>query len=229
MAGTNQIRSFASGAGANVISQASYDALTTLLANGFVAGVAGSSTLNKVWRQSSFMAAGLAAFVANQGPNVNDDGDVANLAANILTAVQAVINASPSLKPGMFVDFGGSTPPAGYLACPTAQTNISRTTYAALFAAIGTTWGAGDGSTTFGMPWFAADYAAVQSNSNVGTTTVGAVIAHTHPTPSTFGGGVGATYAGSTANFNPSVTPTQSTGGPANLAAGARVLKCIKY
>ncbi|WP_346984382.1 phage tail protein [Chryseobacterium sp. POE27] len=43
-----------------------------------------------------------------------------------------------------------STVPAGYLECN--GTAISRTTYATLFAAIGTTYGAGDGSTTFNLP-----------------------------------------------------------------------------
>lgn len=43
-----------------------------------------------------------------------------------------------------------NTPPAGWLMCNGAL--ISRTTYAALFALIGTTHGAGDGSTTFGLP-----------------------------------------------------------------------------
>ncbi|WP_312903178.1 phage tail protein [Chryseobacterium taichungense] len=43
-----------------------------------------------------------------------------------------------------------STVPAGYLECN--GTAVSRTTYATLFAAIGTTYGAGDGSTTFNLP-----------------------------------------------------------------------------
>lgn len=42
------------------------------------------------------------------------------------------------------------TPPTGYLHC-NGQT-VSRTTYAALFAVVGTTYGVGDGSTTFGLP-----------------------------------------------------------------------------
>ena len=45
-----------------------------------------------------------------------------------------------------------STPPSGYLACGGAA--INRTTYAALFAKIGTTYGAGDSSTTFNLPTF---------------------------------------------------------------------------
>lgn len=51
---------------------------------------------------------------------------------------------------GGIIAFGGTTPPAGYLLCNGAA--ISRTTYAALFSVIGTTYGAGDGSTTFNIP-----------------------------------------------------------------------------
>lgn len=51
---------------------------------------------------------------------------------------------------GIIQMFGGSTPPAGWLLCDGSA--VSRTTYATLFAAIGTTWGAGDGSTTFNLP-----------------------------------------------------------------------------
>ena len=46
--------------------------------------------------------------------------------------------------------FAASTAPTGYLKANGAA--ISRTTYAALFAAIGTTFGSGDGSTTFNLP-----------------------------------------------------------------------------
>jgi microcystin-dependent protein len=42
------------------------------------------------------------------------------------------------------------TPPTGYLECDGSA--VSRTTYAALFSAIGTTFGSGDGSTTFNLP-----------------------------------------------------------------------------
>ncbi len=51
---------------------------------------------------------------------------------------------------GTIVAFGGSTAPAGYLPCDGAP--VSRTTYSALFSAIGTTWGVGDGTTTFNVP-----------------------------------------------------------------------------
>lgn len=46
--------------------------------------------------------------------------------------------------------FAFNTPPDGYLVCNGA--NVSRETYADLFAVIGTTFGSGDGSTTFNLP-----------------------------------------------------------------------------
>lgn len=51
---------------------------------------------------------------------------------------------------GVVEAFAGQTPPAGWLECDGAV--VSRTTYANLFAVIGTTYGAGDGSTTFKLP-----------------------------------------------------------------------------
>ncbi|MBN9219536.1 MAG: tail fiber protein [Mesorhizobium sp.] len=51
---------------------------------------------------------------------------------------------------GVVVPFAGMTPPDGWLLCDgSAQ---SRTDYANLFTAISTTYGAGDGSTTFNLP-----------------------------------------------------------------------------
>lgn len=55
-----------------------------------------------------------------------------------------------SLKIGTIVPFAGSTIPDGYLTCD--GTAVSRTTYSDLFAVIGTTYGDGDGSTTFNLP-----------------------------------------------------------------------------
>lgn len=51
---------------------------------------------------------------------------------------------------GSVILYAGSSAPSGWLFCDGSA--VSRTTYAALFAAIGTTFGAGDGSTTFNLP-----------------------------------------------------------------------------
>jgi microcystin-dependent protein len=53
-------------------------------------------------------------------------------------------------RTGELVPFAGTTAPAGALLCYGQQ--ISRTTYAGLFAVIGTAYGGGDGSTTFNLP-----------------------------------------------------------------------------
>ena len=55
-----------------------------------------------------------------------------------------------ALPIGSYIQFAGSQAPAGFLVCNGGA--ISRTTYSALFAVIGTTYGSGDGSTTFNLP-----------------------------------------------------------------------------
>ena len=51
---------------------------------------------------------------------------------------------------GTIVPWSDSSIPSGFLECAGAA--VSRSTYAALFAIIGTTYGAGNGSTTFNVP-----------------------------------------------------------------------------
>jgi len=60
------------------------------------------------------------------------------------------ITADTIIPAGMIMPTAGSVEPSGWLYC--YGQNLSRTTYARLFTAVGTTYGAGDGSTTFGMP-----------------------------------------------------------------------------
>lgn len=61
-------------------------------------------------------------------------------------------NSAPGgLAPaGVVLPFAGSTAPTGWLLC--FGQAVSRTTYAVLFTALGTAYGAGDGSTTFALP-----------------------------------------------------------------------------
>ena len=60
------------------------------------------------------------------------------------------LNNGGSDPVGTLKAWGGSTPPAGWLICDGSA--ISRTTYKALFNVIGTTYGNGNGSTTFNLP-----------------------------------------------------------------------------
>ena len=68
--------------------------------------------------------------------------------ARVKEAIEA--QTPPALPTGSFIYYGGTDVPEGYLLCNGA--NVSRTTYAALFAVIGTKYGEGDGSSTFTLP-----------------------------------------------------------------------------
>jgi microcystin-dependent protein len=61
-----------------------------------------------------------------------------------------VVPSSPLMPAGVILDYAGPAASVGFLLCDGSA--ISRTTYSDLFAAIGTTWGVGDGFTTFNLP-----------------------------------------------------------------------------
>ncbi|MCZ8156198.1 MAG: phage tail protein [Leptospira sp.] len=62
-----------------------------------------------------------------------------------------ITNASSASVPvGTVIESARATPPTGFLDCDGSA--VSRTTYSALFSAIGTVFGVGDGSTTFNLP-----------------------------------------------------------------------------
>lgn len=86
--------------------------------------------------------------VAMTGALVLPGNPASNLQAAPKQYVDALIGA-PSV-PGFVAIWGGASAPAGWVLCDGGALN--RTTFAALFAAIGTTHGAGDGSTTFNVP-----------------------------------------------------------------------------
>lgn len=65
-------------------------------------------------------------------------------------ATKGYVDGLTGAPAGIISAFAGGTAPTGWLACNGAA--VSRTTYATLFAAIGTTWGAGDGVNTFNLP-----------------------------------------------------------------------------
>ena len=69
-----------------------------------------------------------------------------------INSIAKIIGVSVELgvEVGSFVTSAGDSVPTGYLECNGSA--VSRTTYAALFSAIGTAWGSGNGSTTFHLP-----------------------------------------------------------------------------
>lgn len=151
------------------------------------------------------------------------------------------------VPPGTVIFYAASSAPTGFLKANGAA--VSRTTYAALFAAIGTTFGSGDGSTTFNLPdmrgyfprgW--ADNGSVDSGRAFGSTQTDAFQGHKHssdgsalygtPYPSgtlaTTGGGGAfvAVVVGNPTTDGTNGTPrTASETRPSNIA----LLVCIKY
>jgi microcystin-dependent protein len=101
-------------------------------------------------------------------------------------ALTAAIAAIALIPTGSITMWPTGTAPTGYLLCAGAA--VSRTTYAALFAIVGTTFGVGDGSTTFNLPNYTN---RMPYGTTVGTTGGSAdavVVSHTHTATSTDSG-----------------------------------------
>lgn len=76
-----------------------------------------------------------------------------NYLSGVTSAVQTQLDAIVALTfpAGVMLPYGGtSAPSSAWLVCDGSA--VSRTTYANLFTAIGTTWGSGNGTTTFNLP-----------------------------------------------------------------------------
>ncbi len=120
---------------------------------------------------------------------VTDENDVpqADLSFDNLEPMVDVSGGSPSVTAvptGGIIEYSNVTPPTGFLLCNGAL--VSRATFSALFAVCGTTYGAGDGMTTFALPDKRGRYAmgvAASGTGNTLGTTFGA-IDHTHTGPS---------------------------------------------
>ena len=130
---------------------------------------------------------------------------------------------------GTILAHAANTPPTGFLECN--GSNISRSTYATLFSAISTTFGVGDGSSTFALPDLRGQF--IRGWANTGSTDASRVFGstqtdqnknHTHTTDSTsltggirkisegFGAGGSATGVFTkTADGNNTITGSSST------------------
>lgn len=81
--------------------------------------------------------------IQNNTYNFNND-------PSYIDGLKWVVDIQSGISAGIVLPFMGATAPDGFLVCDGAE--VLRTTYARLYAAIGDTYGAGDGSTTFNLP-----------------------------------------------------------------------------
>lgn len=149
-------------------------------------------------------------------------------------------DAYPILPVGAVIDYAGTTLPIHFLACDGAA--VSRTTYARLFQAIGTTWGIGDGTTTFNVPGL-ADYVSAGSGGalgaigvkvGAGTVTIVAnnLPAHTHTATVGAASGAGAAtrVTNSAALGAASTGPNVTTNTPISIVQKTAIVqKIIRY
>jgi microcystin-dependent protein len=155
--------------------------------------------------------------------------------AATLTASGIVSGGVPA---GAILPFAMNSAPAGWLAAD--GTAVSRSTYAALFTAIGTTYGSGDGSTTFALPDLRGYFVRGSGTNGDGTAsgTFGAKQAdelkshlHAMSAPRYYGSSVsGNTGWSSEPSFISTVAlNTDSTGGAETRPANIAMLYCIKF
>ena len=173
--------------------------------------------------ESMYGAAGVGAFVR------------VSLQEDTYTLDSVLAGGSASLVPvGVVVPFAGSTAPSGWAFCNGAA--VSRTTYATLFATIGTTFGSGDGSTTFNLPGMhgKAPYGRDPTQTEFdglgetgGSKDSNALMAHTHDmgnhthTVSNIGIGTVQEGTGGTANVYYPSGANSATSGPSTNTTGS--------
>lgn len=150
---------------------------------------------------------------------------------------QVLSRTSP---PGAVAYFARASAPTGWLKCNGA--NVSRTTYAALFTAIGETFGAGDGSTTFALPDLRGEFLrglddgrGVDASRALGSAQADELKSHQHPIPSQKWDGGPDSTGGPRAWENDMSTTghrtfnSNATGGAETRPRNIALLACIKY
>lgn len=146
------------------------------------------------------------------------------------------IVSPPSIRVGSIGYFPRTTAPDGWLKRNGAA--VSRTAYAALFAEIGTTFGVGDGVTTFNLPEDRGEFMrglddgrGVDSARVIGSAQAGEIQSHSHTTGQYVQdlSGVEANQGAGTANQAALRSGTAATGGTETRPRNRAYLACIKY
>jgi microcystin-dependent protein len=105
-------------------------------------------------------------------------GPTASAGTNTTQLATTAFTLANSVPTGAINMWSTGTAPTGYLLCAGAA--VSRSTYAALFAVIGTTFGVGDGSTTFNVPNYTNRMPYGTTLAATGGSADAIVVSHTH-------------------------------------------------
>ncbi|MCD1634500.1 tail fiber protein [Martelella mediterranea] len=136
---------------------------------------------------------------------------------------------------GQVAFFGMTTAPTGWLKANGAA--VSRTSYSALFAVIGTTFGVGDGAATFNLPDLRGEFIrafddgrGVDSGRLFGKWQPDEMRSHTHTTQiANQGGGATRWIAPNSTDGSVAFLNTGAYGGSETRPQNRALLACIKY
>lgn len=166
--------------------------------------------------------------------NTNNVITIPEVTSTLVT--QTDLNGMGLIPVGAIMFFSSNYAHPGFLRANGAA--ISRTVYSRLFAVIGTTFGAGDGTTTFNLPDLRGEFIrgydddrGIDSGRVFGSRQGGAVETHTHSYTT-----AGATYTGQSSGSStslvmrvPTAANTSSYGGTETRPRNIALLACIKY
>jgi phage-related tail fiber protein len=244
------------GAGAVAAAAGTADAITAAFTPAVTALYAGMQVLVRAASLNAtttptFKADGTAAkTIMRAGGSALAVGDIAGAGHWMMLIYDLTLDAwvldnpqrQAELPAGTVASFAANTAPTGFLKANGAP--VSRTTYAALFAVIGTTFGVGNGSTTFNVPDLRGEFIrgwddsrGVDTGRAFGSAQADALQGHRHNvTSATTGvnaGGSGSLQA-SVVTLTTTDPITDGTNGTPRIAAETRprnvaLLACIKY
>jgi len=159
-----------------------------------------------------------------------------NFVDGVTSSIQTQINALPLTPAGAVMPFAMSTVPSGWLECNGAA--VSRSTYSALFSAIGTTYGAGDGSSTFKVPDMRGEFPrgwdnsrGIDSGRGIGSSQADDFKSHSHTRSATNGfgsGGAAFDVTRGSLDGGPFTATTSATGGTETRPRNIALMYCIK-
>jgi len=153
-------------------------------------------------------------------------------------------DGTPAVPAGSVIYYAADAAPTGFLKANGAA--VSRSTYSALFTAIGTTFGSGDGSSTFNVPDLRGEFMrgwddgrGIDSSRSFGSSQADEIESHTHNMFSSADAGSinaipNSRYAGHLYNQHSTTSVANSgssgpTGGTETRPRNIALLACIKY